>query len=831
MNTAIFSVLNGALWHWLAAQRAHELVMLTDPNASMVLGGMLQGERSLLTFPEFTKLRDGMRSVSGVCASEMRLERWPVRIAGSSQEQVSGRLVSENYFGVFAVQPALGRFFTQRDAVGEGKDPYAVISYSYWQRRFGGSPTVLGTSITLRRTTMVIIGVARKKFRGESVGQEPDLWLPMLMEPLVNPGNEGLKDMMDTSQVKFMWLHAFARRRAGVSITQVQAETNVLFRRILETDYPVSMQPEARKEALNQKIVAKPLGSGAFHGRKEFAEQWLLLLGLAGLVLFVACANVANLLLAKAAARTQEVAIRLAIGAARTRLMWQFLTESLLLAILGGVTGLMIAEGLVRALLLMLSDANEEFSIPAGLDLRVLGFSAGVTLMAGVLFGLAPALRASGSKMHERIKNSGRGANGSLERATFARTLVMAQVALSLLLVIGAGLFLRTLWNLEAVDLGYRPNNMLLMRVDSWNAGYQGKRTRILYGELQRRLREIPGVSAVSYSARGIFSEFDGSFPIFDVDGFASKKEADRGSTGDSVGTEYFSTIGIPILLGREFNLHDMPGPPQVCIINEAFAKNFFGSGNPIGRHFSSVLSDEDGTEGSRRLEVVGVSRDARVYSMRGPIDPKFYLPGGESWFEVRTKGDPNTVLPAARRTVLAVDPALSIERMTTLAEAIQRENAQPRLVARLATGFGILALVLAAVGVYSLLSYGVARRTNEIGIRVALGADRSTITSMILKEMGWMMMAGLLAGVATALGAARLLSSQLYGLDDAGPRWSLARYEQVDSATQLFGLKAMDPLTIGAAVAILCGLGLIAAYLPAARAARVDPVQALRGE
>jgi predicted permease len=830
VNTAIFSVLNAALLQSLPVRNANELVMLTDPNASMVLGGMLIGERSLLTFAEFSQLRDRTRTLSDLCASQLTLERWPVRIGGAAPEQVRGRLVSENYFSTFGVRPVIGRFFTGKDATGAGKDPYAVISYDYWQRRFGGNAGILGTPIRVHRTTVVIVGVAAKGFRGETVGQEPSLWLPMLMAPLIVPG-DWLQDTMGQSHDKLMWLHVFGRRKAGVSMAQVQAETSVLFRTILQAGYPTSMDTRERKEALHQYIVVKVLRTGVFRGRKEFSDQWALLSALAGLVLLVACANVANLLLARAAARAQEVAIRLSIGAARARLVRQFLTESLLLAILGGIAGVLVAEIVLRALLRILSDANDGFTIAAGIDPHVLGFSASVTLLTGVLFGLAPALRATGSKMHENLKETGRGAIGSRERMTFARALVMAQVALSLLLAVGAGLFLRTLWNLQSVTLGYPRDNLLLIQVDSSNAGYQGERIAILYRELARQMRELPGVRAVSYSDRGIFGGFEGSFPVFDVDGFTSQKEEDRGSTGDSVGPGYFSTIGIPILLGREFSLRDMTGSARVCVINEAFTKRFFGRRNPIGRHLTSVLSDDDGKSGQRRLEVIGVAKDARVQSMRGAIDPKFYVPGGGSWFEVRTTGDPNRLLNAARKAILVVDSDLAIQKAETLSHTLEMQNAQPRLIAQLATSFGVLALALAVIGIYGLLSYGVARRTNEIGIRVALGADRRRITGMILKETGFMIAVGVIAGLALTATGARLFSTQLYGLNAAGPRWSLARYEQVESATQLFGLTAMDPLTIGIVMGILCSFGFIAAYLPALRAARVDPVQALRNE
>ena len=829
VTTAIFSVFNAALLRLLPVRNADKLVMLTDPNASMVLGGMLTGKRSLLTYPEFARLRDRIKTLTGVCAAQLTLERWPIEIAGSSQEQVRGRLVSENYFTVFAVKPAIGRFFTKADAKGVGKDPYAVLSYDYWQRKFGGSSTILGRSIRLHRTSVVIIGVAAKGFRGETVGQDPNLWLPMLMQPEVMPGVEGLRDTLGTSRDKLMWLHVFGRRKTDVAIGQVQAEINVLFGGILKSDYPATMPIDARKRALQQHIAVTPLQAGAFHGRKEFAEQWAILLGLASLVLLVACANISNLLLARASARTQEMAIRLSLGAGRARLILQLMTENFLLALFGGAGGLIVAEVVMHVLPRLLSSADETFTVDASLDLHVLAFSAAVTALAGMLSGPAAAFKAAGKEMHERLRECGRGATSSRSRMTLARMLVAGQIALSLGLVIGSGLFLRTLWNLQSVALGYPKDNLLLIQVDSQDAGDRGEQITSLHHELARKLREIAGVSAVSYSDRGIFTGFEGAFPIVSVDGFTPEKEVDRGSTGDSAGPGYFATIGIPILSGREFTLRDEEKTPRVCVINEAFADRFFGGMNPIGKHLTTVLSDDDGKSVKKRLEVIGVAGNARVQSLRGPIDPKFYFPGGGPWFEVRTTGDPQHWAQAVRRAILAVNPELAIQSIRTPRQTLRMQNAQSKLITELAAFFGVLALMIAAVGVYGLLSYSVARRTNEIGIRVALGADRKRILAMILKETAILIGTGVITGAAATFIGARLLATELYGLNAADPRWSLAQYERVESAARLYGVNAMDPVTIGAAAGILCVLGMIAGSLPAARAARVDPVNALR--
>lgn len=820
-NTAIFSVINAALLKYLPVRNPGELVMLTDPNASMVLGGMLQGERSLLGYEEFTRLRDRSKTLSGLCASQLPLERWPVRIGGGAPEQARGRLVSENYFEVFGVQPARGRLFLQRGRKAAVEDPSVVLSYDYWQRRFGGNPAVLGTTIRIRNAALVIAGIAAPGFRGETTGQDPDLRIPLLLQPFVEPGWDGLHDFMDQSRDKLMWLHAFGRRKPGVTRAAVQAEMNVLFGQILAADYSASMTPSARKAALSQHLRVRAVGSGAFHGREEFSEQWSILAALAGLVLLIACANIANLLLARATARTREVAIRLSMGAERARIVRQFLTESLLLAAFGGVGGVLAATIACRALPSVLARRNG-FDLTPQIDLRVLAFTAGTVLIVGILFGLAPAFRTTSSAINESLKASGCAVGGSRMSFRFANALVITQVALSFLLVLGAGLFVETLRNLQAVSLGYPRDNLLLVDVDTTRARRQPVD---LDHELAMRIGAIPGVRAVTWSDRPLLDGFDGAFPIA-AEGFTSTREEDEGSTGGFVGPRYFSTTGIPILAGRELETGDRPPSPRVSVINEAFAKHFFSGRNPIGKHL---------TISSVPTEIVGIAANARVSSLRGAIEPKFYAAadqnsGGFS-FEIRTRGDPRLLLNEVRRTIGKADENLSISDVQTLDQKIDAQSAESRLIADISAIFGGVALLLAGMGIYAVLSYNVSRRLNEFGIRMALGAERSRITAMILRQTAQMVAAGMIAGAIAAAAAARVLAAQLYGSSATGPRWSLANYEHVDSATQLYGVRAMDAPTIAVTIGILLAGALIAAYIPAARAAQVNPASALRQE
>jgi predicted permease len=544
----------------------------------------------------------------------------------------------------------------------------------------------------------------------------------------------------------------------------------------------------------------------------------------------VACANVANLLLARAAARSREVAIRLSIGAGRVRLIRQFLAESLLLAAAGGVAGIAAAMVASRILVMLVSGSSDGLKLVAGIDLQVLAFTACATLLTGIFFGLVPALRATRAGVSEHLKETGRSATATRQRTAFAKALVVAQVALSLLLLMGAGIFLRTLWNLQSVSLGYPPRNLLLVEVDTSGLSTSQKPHPNLYAEMSEGIRAIPGVRSVTWSDRGLFSGFDGAFAIH-VEGFTSNKESDSGSTGDSVGPGYFSTIGIPMLLGREIGPQDTTPPRPVCVINEAFAEHFFAGRNPIGRHVTYAIDNNK----TRTLEIVGVAQNARVNSLRGKIDPKFYTTSDQIspglWLEVRTWGDPSRLANEVRKAILAVNKNVDIKAERTLSQTLAAENAQPRLVAQLSSIFGILALILAATGIYGVLSYNVARRTNEIGVRMALGAGRVGVIGMILKETGWMIGAGVIAGITLAAGLTRVVAAKLYGSGASGPRWSLAQYEHVDSATQLYGVNALDPVTIAVAIALLATIALLAAYLPASRASRVDPMSALRHE
>ncbi len=809
-NTAIFSVMNSVIFRSLPVRNPHELVMLTNPSESGSWSGMWDHERPWISYQEFLDLREHLTTLSGLCVAGSSLEEWQVRISGGEQEPMQGRLVSEEYFSVLAVQPAIGRVFQAQDATGPGKDPYAVIGYDFWQKRFAGSTDVLGTPIKLNGTTLTVIGVAAPGFKGETVAQNPDFWIPMMMQPSLYPGRDRLHEDPARSQEKIMWLHAFGRMKPEASLASVQAEVNVVFRGMMQAFYPSDLSPERKKEAFSQYLLVRDGRTGAFPGRDYVTSQLKIVLAVAGLVLLIACANVANLLLARATARQREVSVRLSIGASRLRLFRQFLTESLLLSGLGGAAGLLIALGASRILVQLLSRPDLPYDLPPTLDWNVLAFTAGITLLTGMLFGISPALRASRSNINVSLRESGPGVTHSGRRVNLAKVLVIGQVALSLILVVGAGLFLRTLWNLQAVALGYPKENMLQIQVDGMTAGYKQQALAGFYNEVADRMRTVPGVRGVAYSQLGLLNGGETRDPV-EVAGYTPQRDEDRESRFDYISPGYFGVLRVPLLVGRDIGPQDTPTSQRVCVVNEAFAKHFLAGKEPIGRHFAR---NDDGK--SIDAEIVGVVKDSRVTELRGKIPPRAYSPVNQAFlgeirgsvvYEIRTAGEPKSVLAAVRKTILAVNSDAPIEFSWSMEEILSHKTLGESQIARLCSIFGALALLLAATGLYGVLAYGVARRTNEIGIRMALGAGRDKIVGMVLGETAWLVAFGLIVGVIGSAASTHVIAAQLYGLS------------------------RMDPLTIAVALVLLSAVALVAGYIPAARAAKVNPVLALRHE
>jgi len=802
-NTAIFSLLNNVLLTTLPVREPQSLVLFTDPESSGVAIGSQGGERSLMTYQEFLDLQRSSTRLSSAMAASSSLHRVQARLDGGEPEEIALSLVSGSYFDTLGVPALVGRTFDGTSEPAEGSAPLAVISHDLWQRRFGGRPDVIGRAIALRGGAFQVIGVAPAWFFGETVGQRPDAWLPLANLSAILPGRPWLHDVPGTVE-KVMWLHVFGRLRPGATAAAAGAEANVTFKQGLARYYGTLPDPAARQGFLDQRLAVRPAASGATRV-SDFANPLWVLLGGAGLVLLIACANLGNLLLARTTARVREVAVRLALGAGRGRLVRQLLTESLCLAVAGGLCGLALAFALRHALIRLLVDP---IVLPATLDRRVLLFVFVLTLVVGLLLGLLPALRITKTPVATGLRDQGRGIAGSAAWLRVGRVVVIGQLALSLPLLVGAGLLARTLLNLQRADLGYARDNLLTVRVDAQGTGYQPARQAQAFEDLLARIRAVPGVRVATFSNNGLFGGSDNGDQIT-VEGYTPKGNGDRGSSYDAVGPGYFSALGVPVMAGREITEQDRAGSTPVCVINETFARRFFEGRHPIGLHVTQRYADQQHT-----YAIVGIVKDSRQNRLRGRIEHRFYTPAtqpaasiSEVSFIIRPRGDGADVLPALRRVIQQAEPRMSITRSGVLSEAIDRRLSQDRMVAQLSIAFGVVAALLAAMGLYGVLSYGVARRTQELGVRKALGARHATLMAMILRETGWLLVAGLLAGGALAVGAVQLIASRLYGLSPA------------------------DPVTFGTAIAALAVVALVATWLPAYRASRVDPLVALRQE
>jgi predicted permease len=801
-NSAIFSLLNSVLMNTLPVRNPDELVMLTDPSASGNASGSQRGDRSFATYEEFRQLQAQSRVFTSMMASSTTLRRTETRIGSGALEPVAVRLASSSYFATLGVSPVIGRTFDPSREPAPGTAPEAVISYEYWQRRFGGRADALGRTMVLRGGAVTIIGVAPPPFFGEIVGERPDVWIPLAMQSTVVPGRDWLHDPPGSLE-KIMWLHLFARLAPGVTLERAQAEVDVTFAQGLAAYYSSIGNAEDRRQFVDQRLVVRNAATGASPLRRAFVEPLFVLLAAAGLVLLIACSNLGNLLLARTTGRAREMATRLALGASRGRLIRQLLTESFCLAAAGGLAGVFVA-GAVRAGLLRLV-ADPTIVLAAPLQLRTVGFVVGLTLLVGVILGVLPALRIRQTQLAPVLRE-GRGSAGAAAWHRVGRLVVVGQLALSLPLLVGAGLLARTLYNLQRIDLGYVASDLLTVRIDAQTAGYSQPRQSAAFDEILARIRALPSVRAAAYSNNGLLQGSDNGDQVA-VDGYSPNGRDDRGSSYDAVGPGYFSALGVPILLGREITDRDRPGGPMVCVINEAFAKRFFEGRNPIGLHLTQIYAEQ-----RHRYEIVGVVRDSRQRALRGAIEHRFYTPVTQPaamisgvTFLVRPNGDAASALADVRRVLEQTEPKMPILRAGRLTTAVDERLAQDRMLAQLSIVFGIVAVALAALGLYGVLSYGVARRTNEIGIRKALGAQHGALIAMVGRETGWLVLAGLVAGIGIAVGASRLLASRLYGLS------------------------AADPVTFASATVLLAVAAVLATWLPAWRATRVDPLVALR--
>jgi predicted permease len=805
-NTAIFSLWNGVLHTSLPrVERPERLVMLSDPRASGMWRGRwntrTEGPRPWLSYAEFEHLRDHAPGFSEVMASQSSLSTWQVRVDGGAPEETHGRLVSGAFFEVLGVRPAIGRLFTTAEDLGEPM--YAVISHAYWQRRFGGRPDVLSKTLTVRNTPVTIVGVTPPGFVGETSGQQPNLWLPLRLQPRVLPGADWLHEKPPD---KVMWLHVFGRLQPGVTHAQAEAEANAVFQAGLESFYGAT-SGERLSEFLDQRLRIHPGARGASTSREELSSSLAMLLASVGVLMLIACVNLANLFLARGSARQTEIAVRVSLGASRSRLIRQFVTESLALAAMGGVAGGAVAFVMHVALLRMLQDAEPRFFMDFAFTLPVVAFVLAVTLIAALVVGALPAWQLTRTDPGSQLKDNSRGTIGSVGELRSSRWLVGAQLALALPLLLGAGLLVRTVYNLQRTDLGFHPERLILARVDLNEVVHDVIRRDRLLRELHTRIQRTAGVAAASFSQLGLLSGGQSTATI-EVEGSALTAYGGHESAFDRVAADYFSTLRIPIERGRDISENDRADTHKVCVVNNAFVHRFFNGRNPIGMRVTIIDDDSSRTA----YEVVGVAGDARTHALRGDVEARFFVPIEQRpsqatvrTFLIRTVNDKPEVTTSLRETMNGVDAALSVASVASVEEQVAPLIAQERLIARLAVVFGVVALMLAAIGLYGVLSYGVSRRASEIAIRIALGARSRRIIAMILRETVRLVVAGLLVGGALAYAGSRLIASRLYGV---APE---------------------DPFTLTLATGVLLFVALVAAYLPARRASRLDPMAALR--
>lgn len=809
-NTALFSVINAVLLRTLPVRDPQQLVILTDPESEGMQNGTTSGERSMLTYHEFEGLRDQNQVFSGIFCFASQNYPSPVSVGSSTDSTPANvSMVSGGFFPTLGVDPIMGHTFGSEVDQGRNAHPVALVSYAYWDRHLQHDAEVIGRKIHVRQTVFEIVGVMPPDFTGLMVGEAADIWIPLMMQDTIIPGTDLLLQKPG-SITKIMFLHVVGRLKPGINLAQANASANVTFKQVLNAEAALIPNEKERKSITESILVAKDGRRGLSVLRGQYAQPLEVLMGLVGLLLLLACANVANLLLARASGRQRELAVRVALGAGRGRLIRQLLTESVLLASMGAALGLLLARWGDRLLLRMVSSGATTVPLDVNLDLTVLAFTIGAALFTGIVFGLAPALRSTRVDLNQVLRGASRSISGGGSgsgRMPLGKVLVGVQVAISLLLLVAAGLFVRSLQKLTAIPLGYDAGHLLLFRMTPTGSGYKAAAIPPLFQQLLSRFSTIPGVTGASLSDNGLFFNSESGDEISIV-GYTPKSGQIMDALWDQVGPNYFSTVGIPVLMGRDVQPRDSAGS-RVCWINQTMAKYYFGTDNPIGRHIRDEYPED-----RQDLEIVGVVADAKYNSLRGATPRRFYAPYfnpveqiSRAVFEIRFSGDSTPVAAALREVVHQTDATLDPLAIHTVPEQIDARLVRDRLTARLSTFFGSLALLLACIGLYGVLSYTVTQRTGELGIRMALGAQRGNVLWLILREALGITIVGAAVGLGTAYFATKVLKSMLYGLT------------------------AHDPVTlIGAAVALLA-VATLAATLPAWRASRTDPMTALRYE
>jgi predicted permease len=800
-NTAIFTLLDQVMLRSLPVERPDRLVVLSAPGPYNGWSEVDSDTIMPVSHPMFEGLRDKTQAFSGVLAHMPSSVHLTLK---DGTERVSGDLVSGGFFQVLGLHPAYGRLFTPEDDKVPSGHPLVVLGYGLFERSFGADPSAIGRTVSVNSHPMTIVGVAPKGWNGVDVGQAIDLYVPLAMQRELQP-TWGMR----LGDWRSRFLTCMARLKDGVSMADATASANLVYAQLLQEDWAhIQGGSDSFKDRfLKKQLSLLPGGRGTSGLREQSGKPLLVLMGMVGLVLLIACANVASLLLTRASSRQKETAVRLALGAGRLRLVRLQLVESVVLSLAGGLVGLQLAYWVGEALIRALPFQDAARTLTAAPDLRVAFFTLALAVVTGVGFGLVPAIRASQSDLAPALKNEATAVVGGGGHFRLRKGLVVAQVALSLLLLIGAGLFTRSLMNLRALDPGFKPERLFAFDIDPARSGQDFTQRVATLRRIQEELQSEPGVASASAAAVSLMSGNNWGSTVR-VEGYESKEGEDMNPNFNYVAPGFFEALGFPLVAGRDFRDSDRLGAPQVVVVNEVFAHYFFKNENPVGRRLGLGRRG-----GGYPMEIVGVVRDGKAASMREEPKQFVYAPFmqeeavGSLTFYVRASVEPDSFAPRLRASVARVDPTLPVTDLKTMKTQISESLFVERMVASLSAAFGLLATLLAAIGLYGVMSYAVAQRTREIGLRVALGADQRSVLMLVLREVAVLAALGIALGLPGGYGLGKLIESQL------------------------FGLSARDPMTFGLATLALVTTALVAGLVPALRAARVDPMTALRYE
>ncbi|HXT16380.1 MAG TPA: ABC transporter permease [Gemmatimonadaceae bacterium] len=799
-NAAIYSMFNQILQRPLPVPHPERLVNLGNPGPQYGSNSCNQagGCDEIFSYPMFRDLEKAKTAFSGLAAHRLM----SANVAMPGQTPLNGELmlVSGSYFDVLGIKPTIGRLIAPEDDATIGANYVAVLNYAYWENQLGSNPNVLGQKMTVNGQQFTIVGVGPRGFNGTTMGARPYLYIPISMRTAIDGGFHGFENRRN------YWVYLFARLKPGASIEQATNAGNTVYKPIID-DVEAPLQ-KGMSAATLSRFRAKTLKltdgrKGQSSIIKESKTPLLLLFSITGIVLLIACANIANLLLARAANRSMEMAVRLSLGALRRQLITQLLTESVLLAVMGGLVGIGVAVWTLRGMTAMLPPEVTS-TMPFTLSGAAIAFTAVVSLITGILFGLVPALQSTRPDLVTELRNNSGKLSGGRGAARFRTSLVTAQIALSMALLIAAGLFIKSLRNVSRVDLGITVDNMVTFGISPGLSGYDSTRGTALYARIEDVMQSLPGVSGVTTAMVPILAGNNWGNGV-SVEGFKKDPDTDDNSRFNAVGQNYFKVLGVPLLSGRDFTASDGTGQ-QVAIVNEAFAKKFNLGRNAVGKHMS-VGND------SLNIEIIGLAKDSKYSEVKDQIPPVYVLPYRQvgrvpnMTFYLRSALPTDQIVRAIRSSMHSIDPNLPIEELKTMPQQVRDNVFLDRMISTMSVAFAVLATILAAIGLYGVLAYSVVQRTREIGVRMALGADGSRVRSMVLRQVGVMTLIGGIIGLAGAIALGKSAQSLLYQL------------------------KGTDPLVFGMAALSLLIVAFAAGYVPALRASRIDPIQALRYE